>query len=68
MLLSSVNVERFTKSRFYIANKLVEKVREIKHQNMVQIITDNAQACKAAGAIMEGQYPYIFWTPCVVQL
>ena len=33
---------------------------------MVQIIIDNAQACKAAGAIVEGHYPHIFWTPCVM--
>ena len=44
----------------------MDKVREIGRQNVVQIKTDNAQACKAAGAIVEGHYPHIFWTPCVV--
>jgi len=38
----------------------------IGHQNMVQIIIDNAQACKAAGAIVEEHYPHIFWTTCMV--
>ena len=33
---------------------------------MVQIITDNAQAREAVGAIVEGHYPHIFWTLCVV--
>ena len=65
MFLSSVNAERFTKTRFYIADRLMEKVSEIEHQNVVQIIIDNVQACKAACGIVEG-HSHIFWTPCVV--
>ena len=66
IFLSSVNAEGYTKSQFYIADRLMEKVREFGHQNVVQIITDNDQACKAPGAIMEEHYPHIFWTYCVV--
>jgi Protein of unknown function (DUF 659) len=33
---------------------------------VVQVITDNAPVCKAAGMLIETQYPNIFWTPCVV--
>ena len=33
---------------------------------MVQVITDNAPVCKAAGLIIEGSYDHIFWTPCIV--
>ena len=44
----------------------MEKVREIGHPNMAQIIIDNAQACKAASVIVEGDYPRTFWTPYVV--
>lgn len=33
---------------------------------MIQVITDNAPVCKAAGTIIESQYPHIFSTPCVV--
>ncbi|XP_076921849.1 uncharacterized protein LOC143583425 [Bidens hawaiensis] len=43
-----------------------EVINEIGHQNVVQIITDNAANCKAAGEIIESQFPHIYWTPCVV--
>jgi len=66
MFLSSVNAEGFTKSKFYIADRLMEKVKEIAYQNIIQIITDNAQACKAGDAIMEGHYPRMVWSPCVL--
>ena len=33
---------------------------------MVQVVTDNAPVCKAAGLIVESRYDHIFWTPCIV--
>ncbi|XP_073046049.1 uncharacterized protein [Primulina eburnea] len=39
---------------------------EVGHQNVVQVVTDNASICKAAGLLVEAKYPHIFWTPCVV--
>ncbi|KAH7575229.1 hypothetical protein JRO89_XS02G0066300 [Xanthoceras sorbifolium] len=35
-------------------------------QNVVQVIADNAAACKAAGLLVEAKFQHIFWTPCVV--
>ena len=32
---------------------------------MVQVITDNAPVCKAAGLIVESRHDHIFWTPCI---
>ena len=32
----------------------------------MQIITDNAPVCKAAGMIVEAKYIQVFWTPCIV--
>ena len=32
----------------------------------MQISTDNAANCKAAGQLIESQFPHIYWTPCVV--
>jgi len=40
--------------------KLEDYIKEVGPQNVFQIITDNASACKAAGAIVESKYPYIF--------
>jgi len=46
---------------------MLQTIDEVGSQNVVQIIiTDNAPVCKAAGSIVEGMYPHIFWTPCVV--
>ena len=41
-------------------------IEDVGAKNIVQIIIDNAPVCKAAGSIVEGTYPHIFWTPCVV--
>ena len=60
MFLSSVNVEGFTKSKFYIADRLIEKIKKVGHQNEVQIITNNTQGCKEAGAIVQGHYSHMF--------
>lgn len=37
---------------------------QIGPENVIQIITDSAAACKAAGRLVEEQFPHITWTPC----
>ncbi|KAI9182513.1 hypothetical protein LWI28_026093 [Acer negundo] len=54
------------KDKFFISNLLIETIREIGPQNVVQVITDNAPICKAVGLLVESQFKHIFWTPCVV--
>ncbi|KAL1326255.1 hypothetical protein AAHE18_13G215200 [Arachis hypogaea] len=54
------------KDRFYMARLFKEAIKEVGVQNVVQIITDNASVCKAAGLLIEQDYDNIFWTPCVV--
>lgn len=66
MFLKAVNCEGEFKDKFYIANLIKEVIMEVGPYNVVQVITDNAPVCKAAGMIIETQYPHIFWTPCVV--
>ena len=39
---------------------------EVGHLNVVQIVTDDAHVGKAAGLIIEAEFPSIYWTPCVV--
>jgi len=62
MFLNSINAEGEVKKWHYIAEKLEDYIKEVGPQNVIQIITDNAPACKAAGAIVESKYLYIFWT------
>ncbi|GKD51872.1 hAT dimerization domain, ribonuclease H-like domain protein, partial [Tanacetum coccineum] len=66
LFLNAVNCFGEVKDRFFIANLMKEVINEIGHQNVVQIITDNAANCKAAGQLIESQFPHIYWTPCVV--
>ncbi len=54
------------KDKRYIANLLKEVIDEVGHQKMVQVIIDNASNCKGAGEIIEGMFPHICWTPCIV--
>ena len=54
------------KYKHYIAGVLKDAIKEIEHEKVVQVITDNANVMKAAGALIKGEYPKIFWTPCVV--
>ncbi|CAH1435544.1 unnamed protein product [Lactuca virosa] len=66
LFLKTVNCFGEVKDRFFIAELMKEVINEIGHENVVQIITDNAANCKAAGEIIESQFPHIYWTPCVV--
>ena len=45
---------------------LKDAIKKIEHENVVQLITDIASVMKSMGALIEGEYPKIFWTPCVV--
>ena len=44
----------------------IKIIEDVGVDSCVQIITDNAPVCKAAGMIVEAKYPQIFWTPCIV--
>ena len=66
MFLNFVNTEGEKKSKKFIASKLDDCIKKAGPQNVIQIITDNAYAYKGAGAIIEGKYPHIFWTPCAL--
>jgi hypothetical protein len=66
IFLRAIDTSGETKDKHFIAEKLEEGLVEIGMHNVVQIITDNAPNCKAAGLLIEGKYPNIFWTPCVV--
>ena len=54
------------KDKHYIVGVLKDAIKEIGHEKVVQVITDNANVMKAARALIKGEYPKIFWTPCVV--
>lgn len=66
MFLKAVNCEGEYKDKFFIANLIKDAILRIGPQHVVQVVTNNAPVCKAAGNFVESIYPHIFWTPCVV--
>ncbi|XP_038715219.1 uncharacterized protein LOC120008915 isoform X1 [Tripterygium wilfordii] len=66
MFLKAVDCSGETKDKFFIFNLMKEVIEEVGPQNVVQVITDNAKNCAGAGLLVEGLYPNIVWTPCVV--
>ncbi|GAV67734.1 DUF659 domain-containing protein/Dimer_Tnp_hAT domain-containing protein, partial [Cephalotus follicularis] len=68
IFLKVVNIQKEYKDKFYVASLITDTIAEVGPQNVVQVITDNAPVCKFVGAIVKMQYPFIFWTPCVVHI
>jgi hypothetical protein len=54
------------KDKYYISVLLMNVIKEIGPEKVVQVITDNAYVMKAAGSLIEAKFPHIFWTPCIV--
>ncbi|OMO86889.1 hypothetical protein COLO4_20882 [Corchorus olitorius] len=66
IFLKAINCEGEYKDKHYVASLIKEAIADVGAQNVVQVITDNAPVCKAAGSLVEAQHTHIFWTPCVV--
>ncbi|XP_038709524.1 uncharacterized protein LOC120004292 [Tripterygium wilfordii] len=49
-----------------IAQFLLKAIEEVGPSNVLQVVTDNAANCKAAGKEVEKIHKHIFWSPCVV--
>ncbi|KAL1352817.1 hypothetical protein AAHE18_06G195400 [Arachis hypogaea] len=66
MFLKAVDCSDEIKEKDYVAKQIRDVIREVGLSNVVQIVTDNAPVCKAAGLLIEAEFPSVFWTPCVV--
>ncbi|XP_024164308.1 uncharacterized protein LOC112171343 [Rosa chinensis] len=66
MMLRAINCEGEFKDHALIADLIIDSIKEVGWENVVQVITDNAPICSKAGALIASKYPTIFWTPCVV--
>eukprot|EP01018_Ginkgo_biloba_P014575 Gb_29918 [translate_table: standard] len=66
MFLNAVDCNGELKDATFIANILIDAIESVGPSNVVQVITDNARVCKAAGLLVEPRYENIFWTPCAV--
>jgi hypothetical protein len=54
------------RDRKFIVDILISAIEQVGPTNVVQVITDNALVCNAAGLIVESKYHHIFWIPCIV--
>ncbi|KAL9683714.1 hypothetical protein QQ045_015542 [Rhodiola kirilowii] len=66
MFIKAVDCSGEVKGGDFIAHLFREVIDEVGDENVIQVITDNASNCKASGEIIEGYYPRIYWTSCVV--
>ena len=66
--IKAINGSSEFKDKHYIAGVLKDAIKEIGHEKIVQVITDNANMMKSAGALIEGEHPKIFWTPLLSTL
>jgi hypothetical protein len=66
MFLRAEDCSGEVKDNKFIADILISAIEQVGPANVVQVITDNAPVCKAAGLIVESRYNHIFWTPCIV--
>lgn len=64
-MLKAINSQGETKTGEMIAVLIISCIKEIGHENVVQIITDNALNCVKAGALISAKFSTIFRTPCV---
>jgi hypothetical protein len=66
MFIKAEDCSGEVKDAQFIADVIIKAIEQIGANRVVQVITDNAPVCKAAGLIIEGRYDNIFWTPCIV--
>ncbi|KAL4598518.1 hypothetical protein ACB092_11G064800 [Castanea dentata] len=65
LFIESIDGTKEYKDKHFISDLFLKVIGEVGHTHVVQVITDNASVMKAAGSIVEAEYPYIFWSPCV---
>jgi hypothetical protein len=64
MFLKAVDTGSETKDAAYIAGQLIDCIREVGADNVIQVVTDSATVYKATGRLVEQEFSWITWTPC----
>ena len=60
IFLKAIDGTKEYKDKYYISKFLMNVIKEIGPEKVVQVITDNAYVMKAAGSLIEAEYPHIF--------
>ena len=66
MFMYSEDFSGVEKTGVAIANFLLGAIETVGPSNVLQVVTDNAANCKAAGREVEKVHKHIFWSPCCV--
>ena len=66
IFLTTIDASGDIKSQDYIVGLFIDTIKQVGEINMVQIAIDNASNYKGVGMIIEGQFPHVFWTLCVI--
>ena len=61
VFLKAVDALGKYKDAEYMGGLFIRIIEDVGVDNVVQIITDNAPVCKAAGMIVEAKYPQVFY-------
>ncbi|XP_072983547.1 uncharacterized protein [Typha latifolia] len=62
--LRSVDCSKDSHTGEYIHNIVVEGIKEVGEENVLQVVTDNAAANLAVARLLKQNYPRIYWTSC----
>jgi len=65
-MLRSINSQGETKNNEMISDLIIGCIKEVEHENVVQVVTNNASNYVKSGALISAKFSTIFWTPCVV--
>ncbi|CAN0906380.1 hypothetical protein LINGRAHAP2_LOCUS24214 [Linum grandiflorum] len=64
VFIESLDTSSFSKNTQKVFEMLDDAVEKVGEENVLQIITDNASAYKAAGTKLMEKRKHLFWTPC----
>eukprot|EP01018_Ginkgo_biloba_P016151 Gb_15273 [translate_table: standard] len=64
--LRAIDCSGKEKNTFFLRDVLSVAIDKVGVSNDVQVITDVAPVCKAAGLLVQKKCKHIFWTPCFV--
>ncbi|KAL0209488.1 hypothetical protein RCL1_008326 [Eukaryota sp. TZLM3-RCL] len=62
--VDNVDTSGKSKTTDYVAEVIIDHINKVGEENVIEVITDNASECKAAGTIVEEVVPQVFWSPC----
>ncbi len=56
MFLKAVDTGGETKDAAYIPGQLIDCIREVSADSVIQVVTDSAVVCKATGRLVEQEF------------